>query len=254
MAKEIARKTDDAELSKRPVGPTPTEMIMSLINSERVDAEQAPALLQRLVDMEYAHAARQAKAAFDAAMLACQREMPTVVSDRENSHTRSKYATLEHVMVKAKPVWIRHGFSISFDEEPGSRDDMVRLRMRVSGHGHTETFTREAEVDNKGAKGNDVKTALQGRQSTFSYLRRQLLCSVFNITVAGEDIDGNDPVPDIDEKQLSQLVDMLELAQVSQSDFCSRYRIASVEGLPENKFKGAMAALRATCEKKGIRL
>jgi hypothetical protein len=137
--------------------------------------------------------AEAAREAFSTAMAAAQAEMPTVVQDKVNTHTSSRYASFETIQRLIKPVYLRHGFTVSFSEDGSPRDGWVCVKAQVR-HigGHTEYFERTGPIDNVGAKGNPTKTALHGVASTVTYLSRHLLCGVFSVTVAGEDKDGND--------------------------------------------------------------
>src|SRR5690606_22703208 len=70
--------------------------------------------LERLMAMHERMVARNAESAFNAAMEACQAEMRPISADATNPQTRSKYATYGKLDKALRPIYTRHGFSISF--------------------------------------------------------------------------------------------------------------------------------------------
>lgn len=226
--------------------PTPMAMI-----AEAVRLDLDPAKLHALMDLQQRVEAREAEKLFNAAMAACQSEMPTVIRDRENSHTRSRYASLEQVQFAIKSTYLKHGFAISISEAESTKPDMIRVRLvlRHTG-GHAETYYREAPNDSKGAKGGAVKTDLQGAQSTVSYLARQMLLAIFGVTVADQDRDGNDEAKPITQDQVKELHDLLTQ---TGSDIAAFLRWAKVEQLADitqgAAFNKCMAAVKAKVKK-----
>jgi hypothetical protein len=215
--------------------PTPMAMI-----AEAVRLDLDPAKLHALMDLQQRVEAQAAEAAFTAAMSKCQSEMPTVVRDKTNSHTRSKYASLEAVQQTIKPTYLKHGFAISISEAESTKPDMIRVRL-VLRHvgGHSETYYREGANDSKGAKGGAVKTDLQGAQSTVSYLARQMLLSIFGVTVADQDNDGNEVEGDFiteDQKQeIYRLVDLTKTAPETVLKFAKVEELALIRQGPNHK-------------------
>lgn len=135
----------------------------------------------------------RAQVAYATAMNKCQSEMPIVVKEKKNELTGSYYARLEEVANTIKPVYLKHGFSLEFGESDASLKEHRRITCQVTHIGGlTKLFYLESPIDNKGPKGNDNKTAIQGLGSLVTYIRRYLTCMIFNVTVADEDNDGND--------------------------------------------------------------
>lgn len=160
----------------------------------------APDQLKSLVDLQEQWAAAQAKSAYARAMTDAQSEMPVVVRDAENEHTRSRYARLETVTRLAKPVYTKHGFALSFSESESPKPTMKRIVCKVSHReGHAELHWIELPIDGTGAKGGKSSmNEVQGCISTNSYGHRVLTCNVFNITIADTDLDGEAPNPNVD--------------------------------------------------------
>ena len=75
--------------------------IVTLAKDPSVDVTKLDALLKMQERME----SRQAEAAFNKAMSACQANIEPVVRDTENSQTRSFYAKLEKVDAAIRPIY-----------------------------------------------------------------------------------------------------------------------------------------------------
>ena len=78
-----------------------------------------------------------------------------------------------------------------------------------------------APPDTSGGKSN-----VQGVGSTNSYLRRYIVCNIFNIVVVGDDDDGNGGT--IDEVQTTTLLDLIKKAKVGPK-FLKYMRAQSIE-------------------------
>lgn len=161
-------------------------LIERLASNPRADVKK----LEALLDMRERTRAGEAHRRFNEAMRDCQAEIMPVARDAENKHTNSKFAKLESIDREIRPIYTKHGFSLSFNSK--SLDDgRVRILCTV-GHtaGHFEPYELDGHLDTAGAKGNANKTNLQGLGSTVSYLRRYLTCMIFNVVLTDEDNDG----------------------------------------------------------------
>lgn len=139
-----------------------------------------------------------AEVAFNQAMNEAQREMRPIATDAENPQTRSKYATYAKLDRALRPIYTKHGFSISYDEADSPKSEHVRVLAYVShSGGFTRTYRRDMPADGKGAKGGDVMTKTHATGAAHSYGSRYLLKGIFNVAVGEEDRDGNDPKPDL---------------------------------------------------------
>lgn len=150
--------------------------------------------MQRLFSMRKEIAQEIAEREFNAAMNACQAEMRPIAADAENPQTRSKYATYAKLDKVLRPIYTKHGFSISYDEADSPKPEHVRCLAYVShSGGYTRTYRRDMPADGKGAKGGDVMTKTHAVGSAHSYGDRYLLKGIFNIAIGEDDTDGNDP-------------------------------------------------------------
>lgn len=151
-------------------------------------------------------AAEAAETAFNDAMNGAQAEMTPIATDAVNPQTHSKYATYGKLDGKLRPIYTRHGFSISFNEGKSDKEKHVLVLAYVSHRaGHTRTYQADMPADGKGAKGGDVMTETHAVGAAKSYGKRYILKDVFNIAIGEEDTDGNDPYPRITERQAADL-------------------------------------------------
>lgn len=162
-------------------------LLQAAVNAD-VDTEK----LKQLMDLHERWEANVRKAAYAKAMSDCEKEMPVVAKDKENKHTHSMYATLEAINQQIKPVYARHGFSLSFNEEPSNKSNEITVVATLRHRdGHSETFTGFFPIDGGGMKGGTNKTDIQAKGSTLKYACRYLTLMIFNIAIEGEDTDGN---------------------------------------------------------------
>lgn len=149
------------------------------------------AKLETLLRMQREIVADEARLAFNRAMSLVQSEMQPVVRDAENSETKSRYARLETIDAVIRPIYSRHGFSLSFNELPAERPGIkIACDVAHSG-GHSAAYSLEAVLDVAGPKGGINKTPLHGLGSAVSYLQRYLTRMIFNVVLRNEDNDGN---------------------------------------------------------------
>lgn len=185
--------TDEIALHEEPPAPVRTSTgpllgaIMELARSPDIRIEVLTLLLDRQAQAE----ADQARREYNDAMNAAQAEIQPVVKTVENKHTNSTYAKLEHVDAAIRPIYLKHGFSLSFNVAEPLTAGNIRMSCRCAHKGgHSELFYREAPPDTLGPQGKATKTALHGAASTETFLRRYLTAGIFNVVFRNQDDDG----------------------------------------------------------------
>ena len=178
-------------LAEQPVVSRHEPTIMELIQQMAVDPRVDLVKLEGLMAMKERIDAREAEMAYSAAMADCQAELGAIVRDAKNESNNSRYARLETIVAKIRPVIARHGFALTFASGVPAVAGNIAIvcKCRHRG-GHTETFQLEAGLDTAGPKGGATKTSIQGLGSTVSYLRRYLTLMAFNRVLVNEDNDG----------------------------------------------------------------
>lgn len=180
-----------APANATPAEPVLAELLLNFVakaaNNPRMNAEKLEVLLRMQRDIM----AEDARLQFNRAMAAAQAEMVPVVRDAVNTATNSRYAQLGTVDAAVRPIYSRHGFSLTFNSESVEGNAYERIVCKVlHSAGHTERYQLEAALDVAGPNGRPNKTPLHGLGSLVSYLRRYLTCMIFNIQTA-DDNDGN---------------------------------------------------------------
>ena len=116
------------------------------------------------------------------------------------------------------------------------------LRHRA---GHKESHYVDLPLDLAGIKGSVNKTETHATGSTFSYGRRYLTLLLFDVAT-GDDDDGQAAsIEYISEGQAADLMALLEEVGANRDAFCRYFRIASVERLPVQAHKQAIAMTEA---------
>lgn len=204
--------------------------------------------LRELLEMQKEILDREADQLFSEAMMAVQAELPTVVKDKLNEQTRSMYAKYDTICRAIKPVYTKHGFSISFSEETSPKPDHIRV-IGIVRHrgGHKEVRHVDVAIDIAGIKGNANKTMTHAEASSDLYGRRRLTCMVFDVAV-GDDDDGNaagGSVETITAEQVAHLEKLIKEAKADRAQFLKTLEIEHLVDLPAKSFRMACVALKA---------
>lgn len=166
------------------------QVIANAAQNPQIDAEK----MERLFALQERIMATQARAAFSEAMTAAQNDMEPISADATNPQTHSKYASYGKLDKALRPIYTRHGFSLSFSDGETEKADHVRVVCKVRHRqGHEETHWKDMPADGKGAKGGDVMTKTHAAGAAQQYGMRYLLKGIFNVAIGEDDTDGNPP-------------------------------------------------------------
>ncbi len=163
------------------------QVIASAARDPSVDIEK----MERLMAMHERMTARSAEAAFNDAMSLAQAEMTPISRDAVNPQTKSRYASYAQLDAALRPIYTKHGFSISFNSGTDAPAGHLRLLALVGRGGYTRTYMLDMPSDGKGAKGGDVMTKTHATGAASTYGQRYLLKLIFNVAVGELDNDGN---------------------------------------------------------------
>ncbi|GAB3054335.1 ERF family protein [Stenotrophomonas tumulicola] len=154
--------------------------------------EQGVERLERMWEMHKEMQDRDAAREYAAAMKRTQSRMPNIQKRGNNPQTKSAYALLEDINRAITPIYTEEGFSLSFGTVKSDLPDHVGIVCDVlHDGGHSRTYHYDAPIDNAGINGSLNKTLTHGRGSAISYGQRYLIKMIFNLTIGGEDDDGN---------------------------------------------------------------
>lgn len=221
---------------------------MALI-AEAVQRGAEASAIRELVLLKEHMEDRKRKDAFNAAMVVVQAEMPRVAKDGrilgKGGAVQSRYATLERIDESVRPIYQRHGFSISVSVDSIEGGKYWAKAIVRHADGHSEEYRMPLALDQSGAK-NDT----QGMGSTMSYARRYLLCSIFSIVTEGEDTDGQPREQRITQDQADTLNTMLTDTNKDRGRFMAwasteaGYRVEKLADLPARLFPVAVQIMQ----------
>lgn len=221
----------------------PTMALIQMAMDKDMDADK----LEKLMQLHERAQDREAEREFAEAMNACQAELPRIVRDATNSQTNSKYARLESLDNQIKPVYIKHGFTLTFGTDQSPIEGHIRVTC-ICQHvgGHKRHYQGDFPLDDVGIKGNANKTAMHATGSTMSYGRRYLTLMIFNLVMGGEDNDGNRSRPStpITEEQALQIEDWIVSTDSDRAKFLQAFRIDKISDLPAAKYQNAIDAFK----------
>jgi len=194
--------------------------------------------MERLFAMRKEIALEISMAAFNDAMNAAQAEMRPIAADATNPQTHSKYATYAKLDSALRPIYTKHGFSISYDEADSPKSEHVRVLAYVSHRGgYTRTYRRDMPADGKGAKGGDVMTKTHAAGAAHSYGSRYLLKGIFNIAVGEDDRDGNDHPETLNDEQVANLKALLTEVGANEGAFLQWAKVTSLGQILAKNYK-----------------
>jgi hypothetical protein len=220
--------------------------VMSIIEHCATNPEFSVEKMRALLDMKRELDAQQAEQAYNVAMRRAQERMKPVVRDKLNKGNNSKYAPLETIHECCKLIWLEEGFSLSSHNAPSPKEGwygVVTTCRHIGGH-KTEHFL-DGPPDDAGLRDGKNKTPIQGLGSTISYLRRYLALEIFDITLIGEDRDGQRGIERITEKQSLEIQDYINVNNLPAPGFLRAFGIESVDDLPAHEHAEAWRRLRA---------
>jgi hypothetical protein len=201
-----ALATQQLDLQPREdTGASLMQVIAAAAANPQVDVSKMQALLEMKMRLDQI----AAEQAFNLAMKAAQDEMVPIVRNCQNSQTGSKYASLEQIDYEIRPIYTKHGFSLSFNS-PDVAAGELRLSCDVR-HigGYTKAYFLQGALDLTGPKGTQNKTSIMALGSSVTYLQRYLTRMIFNLIIKGEDKDGVIMTGFITEDQTNKLLDLL---------------------------------------------
>lgn len=188
MSNAVAQRQESAAVIQAGESATILQVIQRAAADPQCDIEK----MERLMAMHERMKAQQAEAEFTIAMSSAQSEMRPISADAENRQTKSKYATYAKLDNALRPIYTKHGFSLSFNSGEARSSEEIRIICYAShSAGHTRTYMIDMPADGKGAKGGDVMTKTHAVGSGASYGMRYLLKMIFNVAVGETDDDGN---------------------------------------------------------------
>lgn len=218
--------------------------LMGIISRAASDPTTDVTKLERLMNLYERVKSAGAEASFNSAMKSAQSEMSRISTDSNNPQTNSKYASYGKLDTVLRPIYTKHGFSVSFDTGDGAPADCVRVLAYVAHQdGHTRTYRADLPSDGKGAKGGDVMTKTHATGAAFTYGMRYLLKMIFNVAIGESDNDGNGDQVNIDDKQRDEILKLITDSDTEIDKFCAAFQIDAIPDLPLKAYDAAKSML-----------
>ncbi len=224
----------------QPLAPTPLALVQ-LALEKGVNPDQ----LGKLLDLQERWTSDRAKEAFARAMNQCQREIPAVVRDAVNSFLGNRYLQLETLQSRITPVFLRHGFSLSWSQGECPKEGFTRVLATLRHvEGHSEQYQGDYPLDGVGAKGGKNMNALQGVVSAHTYAQRDMLRLMFNVTISNQDTDGQADPETLIYEEVNELNALIKEKGVDLDRFLSWAGADSLDGVLRSKFADAIRFLK----------
>lgn len=235
--------TEQALVRAEPEVTTMIQVIERAASNPSVDLDK----MERLLEMQERILNRNAEAEFNEAMTRAQSEMGRISADANNPQTRSRYASYGQLDRHLRPIYAKHGFSLSFSTEPAAVPEAIRVTCTVAKGGFSRQYHIDMPADGKGAKGGDVMTKTHATGAAVSYGMRYLLKMIFNVAVGEDDDDGNiaPQSPGISETQAADLAALIEDVGADRDKFLRYMRVTTLEQIPASAYANAVKALEA---------
>lgn len=234
--------------------------MMAMIERVACDPNVDVAKLERIVDIQMRIYDKQreerererneaARVAYCAAFADMQGELVCVAKNRENTHTKSKYANLDSIIEAVRPTLQAHGFFLTY--RPAQSDPAYVTVKTILTHrlGHSESVDVTLPLDGTGAEGKRNKTEVQATGSTITYASRYGTCRILGISV-GEDNDGQKAaVPvGLSEPQKEILKQLVIKASEEQREKL-RVKYGTFDNVPLTSFDLVCAQLKKSASK-----
>ena len=230
----------------------PSTMLEAVLKASMDPAADA-AKVREFLDIALKLEDRDRETAFYRDMQLCQKEIEPVLRDRANDHTKSRYATLEAIDRAIRPVYTKHGFSLT----SGTCDAPAGSVCVVTDCMHREGFKRSYKltlpVDDVGAKGNSNKTPIQAGTSAVTYVRRTLETMIFNVILTNDDRDGNAELSNalISDEHRAKLGPALDLLTDEEfQNFLDFMGVEATEQILDRDYAKAVAQLKPIWDKR----
>jgi len=254
------KRNANTKLARREDIPRSTEPLDLIRIAIETNAD--PEKMKSLVDLFERLEMAKAKKAYTAAMAKARDGMQPIVKTGWNEQTKSAFGKFEDINEEVMPRLTATGFTVDYTQVPtmNKRENWFGLKCTVSHEaGYSRDFTMDFPPDTLGPKGTPNKTEMHGLGSSITYARRYLLVMALNITLKGEDNDGNGAGVELNGEQVKEIngkYDEIE-KRVSnpkkyeewKASFYKMLGVDSLANLPASSFEKAIRELDRVLDK-----
>jgi hypothetical protein len=244
-------KTEGARATPRRPAPPAAKVedasLLAAITRASNDPNASIDKLDRLIGLYERMQVDEARRAFTGAMNKAQTDMSPIAADAMNDETASRYATYAALDRALRPIYTRHGFTVTFDTETAELEGYERVICIVDHvDGHQRTHRADIPSDGKNDAGVTVMTRVHATAGAFTYGQRYLLGLAFNIAV-DKDRDGNvvQQINVVSDHQVAELADLIDTTGAPQSQLLRLLKVSALADLPASQFEHAKRLLQA---------
>lgn len=178
---------------------SPMEMMAKVL--ENKNPKDAVEVVKELAKLQMEMQARDAEIEFNQAHQAATAEMKMVINDVSQEQANSapgkkKWATYRALNQAAKPIWIKHGLSVSWSSETSPLPDQMIVIGYVSKGLHTRRYAIPMDISGKGPKGDGAMSKPHAIGAGLEYARRDLIRMIFDLITGEEDVLTNGDLMD----------------------------------------------------------
>ena len=217
---------------------SPMEMVQSFLK-----AGGDPGLIEKMMELQDRHDMKLAKKAFISAMAEFKKEPIKILKDKENKQYNSRYSSIDAIISPCIPRMGVCGLSHKWEFDPQIDQKFITGRCIVTHRdGYSDSVQMASPIDVSGAK-----NPIQQIKSTRTYIKIETFTSLMGLT-SSEDVDddGNSSnLKLIDEKQVSELTDLINEKVTDLKDFLKYVGVKSIEELHAVKFNKVKADLES---------
>ena len=145
-------------------------------------------VIERLAKLQMESRKMDAEIDFNEALNQCQQEVQMVVADSDKTAPGGKkWATYKALDRAIRPIYTKHGFSLSFGTSECGIPNHILVTCLVSRGIHTRSYQLPMDVSGKGPQGGGALSGPHAILAGMEYGRRCLLKSIFNLVTGDED-------------------------------------------------------------------
>jgi hypothetical protein len=225
--------------------------VMAIIERAALNPDVDAAKMDQLFALQEKVLSRNARTEYFRALAMMAGAMPAI-AENGRGHNQTKYAKWEDIQAAITPVLGQYGFALSFRTKV--EDKAIRVTAILAHReGHTEENELLLPADNSGSK-----NAVQAVGSSITYGFRYTACALLNIQTGITDDDGRaaggaPEVEFISDEQLADLRAVMKKTNTDENKFAAYLKEPTLGALTTEKFKQAMAALKAKAEAMGVK-
>lgn len=223
-----------------------TTALLEAVTRGLADASVPADKLRIVVDLYERKGVRDEEKAFTIAMGAAQEAMAPIRANALNDSFESQYATYAALDAVMRPIYLAHGFVVSFTTKTSDLARHQRVVVIVKHRdGHKETAEADFPATGLDDAGDVVQSDVHAAASALTYGQRYMLAFAFNIAIA-KDRDGNvvARAPDaITGLQVAELANLIDRTGGDEAGFLRIFKITDLSTLPSNQFEHAIRLL-----------